>query len=132
MKLIDIYLNRINLENKLISRELVNSYGFKLMDLLLKWRQRFTSHIKNYISCASLNIELLENLNQDDIAKLLSVIIYHGIPPNILNLVDLSGPLNYIRYLYEFSKLKLEPLSMYCIINVLQDRSVEEQAKSGY
>lgn len=73
--------------------------------------------IKRYLF--SSNTTFLQEYNGDIAAKIATLITFYDLPINILNLVDLSGQLNYFRMIVEFKKLGLDTHTIQCISKVL-------------
>lgn len=76
-----------------------------------------TAGIKRFLF--SSNTTFLQESNCGISLKMATLITFYDLPINVLNLVDLGGPLNYYRMLVEFKKLGLDTHTIQCIFKVL-------------
>ncbi|XP_055843307.1 anaphase-promoting complex subunit 1 [Episyrphus balteatus] len=116
LKLIEIY-TRMQTENILISKEIVNSVLENLKSYIESCQVSCRNHLKKFIT--SHCFDSLCELSSTEISKVLAVVVFYGILPNVLSLVDLTGKVNYMRLLYELNKINMETSTINCIIKVL-------------
>lgn len=91
-------------------------------------RRVLAAPLRRFISASSFEPSVIADLTAEEVARLLAVVNYYNLTPNLLNLVDLSGTVNYLRYLYEFKKLNLDVHTISCLIKVLLQTSDNEAA----
>lgn len=116
LKLIEIFIRKSK-DNLLLSKEIVYSVLENLKTYIESCQISCRNHLKLFIT--SHCIDSFCKLSSSDISKVLAVIVYYDLHPNVLNLVDLTGTVNYMRLLFELKKLNMETSTINCIIKVL-------------
>ncbi|XP_067639434.1 anaphase-promoting complex subunit 1 isoform X2 [Eurosta solidaginis] len=119
IKLIDLYMEKYKNPHILITRELMRAQLEKFKVFIENARRSMAVTLREFIGATTFEPSLIGNFTAEDTARLLAVVNYYNLTPNLLNLVDLSGTVNYIRYLYEFKKLNLDVRTINCLIKIL-------------
>ncbi|XP_054087608.1 anaphase-promoting complex subunit 1 [Zeugodacus cucurbitae] len=126
IKLIDLYMEKYTQPHTLITAELMGALLEKFKVFIENTRRAMASILRSFISSNSLAPSIINELSAVELARLFSVVNFYNLTPNLLILVDLSGTVNYIRYLYEFKKLNLDVKTIHCLIKILLQTSNSE------
>ncbi|XP_017493946.1 PREDICTED: anaphase-promoting complex subunit 1-like, partial [Rhagoletis zephyria] len=128
IKLIDLYMEKYEQPHILLTSELMHAQLERFKMFIENTRRVLAAPLRRFISASSFEPSVITDLTAEEVARLLAVVNYYNLTPNLLNLVDLSGTVNYIRYLYEFKKLNLDVQTINCLIKVLLQTSGNEAA----
>ncbi|XP_053948485.1 anaphase-promoting complex subunit 1 isoform X1 [Anastrepha ludens] len=128
IKLIDLYMEKYEQPHILLTSELMRAQLEKFKMFIENTRRTMSTTLRHFISASSFEPSIITDFSAEEVARLLAVVNYYNLTPNLLNLVDLSGTVNYIRYLYEFKKLNLDMQTMNCMIKILLQTRDEEAA----
>ncbi|XP_004520043.1 anaphase-promoting complex subunit 1 [Ceratitis capitata] len=128
MKLMDLYMEKYAEPHVLITSELICALVEKFKVFIENTRRALASTLRSFISTPALESSITADLSREELARLLAVVNFYNLSPNVLSLVDLSGTVNYIRYLYEFKKLNLDVHTINCLIKILMQTSSSNEA----
>lgn len=117
IKLIELFMDHSE-PKVLVSPEIVGSILSKIESNLIRKRSDFGKEIKHFISSECYNF--IHELPDLQSRNFFAVVNYYDLVPNCINLVDLSGKVNYIRLLYEFKKLNYTTKAVKCIENIFK------------
>lgn len=135
VKLIDAYLGKNPGQHTLISVELI-----QMMQEIFKVQLETSINelcipLREFLTNKRLEPAYVASVSSDDLQRVFCVVNYYNLLPDLFNGVDLStGPINYIRILYEFQQLQLSPLTIFCLLKILQalnNQAAEEAAQSA-
>lgn len=135
VKLIDAYLGKNPGQHTLISVELI-----QMMQEIFKVQLETSINelcipLREFLTNKRLEPAYVASVSSDDLQRVFCVVNYYNLLPDLFNGVDLStGPINYIRILYEFQQLQLSPLTIFCLLKILQalnNQAAEEAAHSA-
>lgn len=122
LKLISSYLLHYPQSHILFSKELIFAYIEQFQTFIDNCRQQLSLPLRQFISSRDFEPHIIANLSKPDVARLVAVIIFYQLTPNLLNLV-VQRPANYIGYIKEFQKLQLDTSTTQCLLKVLQATS---------
>lgn len=122
LKLLNCYLNHYTQSHILFSKELICAYIEQFQTFIDNCRQTLSLPLRQFISSADFEPHIIANLSEQDVARLVAVIIYYQLTPNLLNLI-IQRPANYVGYIKEFQKLQLDSTTTQCLLKVLQATS---------
>lgn len=105
-------------EKTIISPEIVGSIIGKIETSLIMKRKELNKEIKQFISTECYNF--VHEMSDLESRNFFAVVNYYDLVPNCLNLVDLTGKVNYIRLMYEFKKLNYTTKTVKCIDDILK------------
>lgn len=126
IKLIDLYMEKFKQPHILLASELMGALLEKFKVYIENTRRAMAPILRSFISSSSLEPHIINKLSTVEVARLYAVINFYNLTPNLLILVDLSGTVNYLRYLYEFKKLKLDVQTIHCLIKILLQTNSNE------
>lgn len=102
----------------LVSPEIVCSILRKIESNLIRKRSDSAREVKHFISTDCYNF--VHEMSDLESRNFFAVVNYYDLVPNCINLVDLSGKVNYIRLLYEFKKLNYTTKTVKCIEDIIK------------
>lgn len=117
IKLIEMFMDHSE-KKTLVSPETVCSILGKIESSLIKKRLGFAKEVKHFISTDCYNF--VNEMSDLQSRNFFAVVNYYDLVPNCINLVDLSGKVNYIRLLYEFKKLNYTTKTVKCIDDIIK------------
>lgn len=117
IKLIELFMDHSE-SKTLVSPEIVGSILSKIKSNLILKRSEFAKEIKHFISKECYNF--VHEMSDLQSRNFFSIVNYYDLVPNCINLVDLSGKVNYIRLLYEFKKLGYTTKTVKCIDDIIK------------
>lgn len=117
IKLIEMFMDHSE-SKTLVSPETVCSILGKIESSLIKKRLDFAKEVKHFISTDCYNF--VNEMSDLQSRNFFAVVNYYDLVPNCINLVDLSGKVNYIRLLYEFKKLNYTTKTVKCIDDIIK------------
>lgn len=132
VKLIDAYLGKNPGEHTLISVELI-----QMMQEIFKVQLETSINelcvpLREFLTNKCLEPAYVASVSSDDLQRVFCVVNYYNLLPDLFNGVDLStGPINYIRILYEFQQLQLSPLTIFCLLKILQALLNSQEAEEA-
>lgn len=106
----------------LFSKELIFAYIELFQTFIDNCRQQLSLPLRQFLGSRDFEPHIMANLSAQDVSRLVAVIIYYHLTPNIMNL-NFKRQINYISYIKEFQKLQLDPSTTLCLLKVLQETS---------
>lgn len=122
MKLINLYLENYAQTHILFSKELVLAYIEQFKTFIDNCRQQLALPLRQFIGSRDFEAHIIANLSAQDVNRLVAVIIFYQLTPNLMNLI-VQRPANYIGYIKEFKKLQMDASTTQCLLKVLQATS---------
>lgn len=117
IKLLEMFMD-YSKTKVLVAPEIVSSILSKMESRLKQKRTEFAKEIKNFISTECYNF--VNEMTDIQARNFFAVINYYDLIPNCMNLVDLSGKVNFIRLLYEFKKINYTTKTVKCINDIMK------------
>ncbi|XP_023295773.2 anaphase-promoting complex subunit 1 [Lucilia cuprina] len=122
LKLMSTYLLHYTQSHILFSKELILAYIEQFQTFIDNCRQLLYLPLRQFIGSRDFEPHIIANLSSHDVARLVAVIIFYQLTPNLMNLI-VQRPVNYIGYIKEFQKLQLDASTTQCLLKVLQATS---------
>ncbi|XP_037936242.1 anaphase-promoting complex subunit 1 [Teleopsis dalmanni] len=123
IKLIDTYIDHYQKDHILFSKELVNSNLERLKLYFENSLHELNVYLKLFVSTSSFDASILADLSTADMARLMAIINYYNLTPNVVEHLNISNTICYEGYLYELAKNKLEPRTIFSLIKILLQNS---------
>lgn len=117
IKLIEMFMDHPGTK-ALVSPEIICSILSKIESSLKQKHFEFVKEIKHFISTECYNF--VNEMSDHQSRNFFGVVNYYDLVPNCINLVDLSGKVNFIRLLYEFKKINFTTKTVKCIGDIIK------------
>uniref|UniRef100_A0A1I8M2U1 Uncharacterized protein n=1 Tax=Musca domestica TaxID=7370 RepID=A0A1I8M2U1_MUSDO len=122
LKLLNCYLEQYSHPHILFPKELISSFLEQFQTFMETCRHKLSTPLRQFITARDFESHIVANLTQQDLAKLVAVVIYYSLTPNLLNSLA-QRPTNYVGYIKELRKLNLEGSTTQCLLKILQATS---------